>query len=128
MKWRVPTEASFENVIFGVLDSPKVAVPVGTELGAQLAAVFQSADTGVKSQVASCAWVPRVPSHNPISSIRQRSHSIRDILPTALRKHVSRDRRGLPAPARAEIDHMWNYFLSMEDRKNNQFYKKFQLW
>jgi hypothetical protein len=51
----VPTKASFENVMVVVFDAPNVAVPVGTVVGAQLAAVFQSPDPGLRSQVASCA-------------------------------------------------------------------------
>ena len=44
-----------ENVMVVVFDAPNVAVPVGTVAGAQLAAVFQSLDPGLKSQLAFCA-------------------------------------------------------------------------
>jgi hypothetical protein len=39
-----------------IFDAPKVAIPLGTVGGFQFEAVFQSADAGFNSQVASCAF------------------------------------------------------------------------
>ena len=38
------------------LDSPNVAMPVGTKDGDQLVIAFQSPDPGLASHAASCAW------------------------------------------------------------------------
>ena len=49
----------------GVFERAKVAVSVealGTVIGVQLAAVFQSSEPGLRSHVALPAWVPRVQS------------------------------------------------------------------
>ena len=70
MKWRAPTEASFEKVRFVVFDTPNIAVVIGTVVGVQLAAVFQSPDPGLRIQVASCPSAATMPSHRPASSIR----------------------------------------------------------
>lgn len=52
VKWRAPTDVFSEKVIVVVRDAPNVAVPAGTKAGVQLAAVFQSLERGLRSQVA----------------------------------------------------------------------------
>jgi hypothetical protein len=80
LNWRAPIAARLENVRFVVFDAPNVAVNVGTVAGVQLAAVFQTPDPGLRSQVelrviASAATTLR---HKAISSTNTTLRSVRD--------------------------------------------------
>ena len=51
-----------------MFEAPKNAVPVGTALGVQFAAVLKSADVGAFSQVAFCAAADRPPAASAVEA------------------------------------------------------------
>jgi hypothetical protein len=77
LNWRVPTVVNkLENVMVVVLDTPKMAVSVGTAAGVQLVPVLKSPDPGLRSQVAFCAGAANGPRSAAISPTNTARRSI----------------------------------------------------